>query len=131
MKALDLVWGAGLERKSWTDQPTDRYFRGLEMATMRDGWDSPKGWFVGFKAGTNAVNHSHLDVGTFVIDAKGIRWAVQLGPDAGVVGHERAVRQARPELADIGVEPLGTRRIDGVVEAIDELQVGPEARLAA
>ncbi len=48
---------------------------------MRDRWDDPAAWFVGLKAGSNAANHSHLDVGSFVLEAKGVRWAVDLGPD--------------------------------------------------
>ena len=37
---------------------------------------------------------------------------MQLGPDAGIVGRQGAVRQARPEAADVGREPLGLGRID-------------------
>lgn len=81
MGALDLVWAPGLARAPWQTIPTDRYFRGVEVATMRDKWSDPKAWFVGFKAGSNAVAHSHLDVGSFVLEAKGERWAIDLGPD--------------------------------------------------
>src|SRR5262249_12393270 len=41
----------------------------------------PHALFVGLKAGTNAANHSHLDLGSFVLDADGVRWAVDLGRD--------------------------------------------------
>ena len=34
-----------------------------------------------FKAGSNSVNHSHLDLGSFVLDALGQRWALDLGSD--------------------------------------------------
>ncbi|MFO0909679.1 MAG: heparinase II/III family protein [Isosphaeraceae bacterium] len=37
--------------------------------------------FVGFKGGDNAANHSHLDLGSFVLDAAGQRWALDLGGD--------------------------------------------------
>ena len=40
--------------------------------------------FIGFKAGDNRVNHSHLDLGTFVLDALGQRWAIDLGGGIGV-----------------------------------------------
>lgn len=59
----------------------DYYFRNAEFATMRSSWTDPNGWFVGFKAGDNAVNHSHLELGTLVLDWQGIRWAVDLGGD--------------------------------------------------
>ena len=38
-------------------------------------------FFVGFKGGDNKVNHSHLDLGTFVLDALGQAWALDLGSD--------------------------------------------------
>jgi hypothetical protein len=36
---------------------------------------------VGFKAGSNTVNHAHLDLGSFTLDADGVRWAVDFGRD--------------------------------------------------
>lgn len=60
--------------------PLDRYFRGTEVVTMRSAWD-PNAIFVGFKAGDNRANHSNLDLGTFVLDALGVRWATELGSD--------------------------------------------------
>jgi hypothetical protein len=81
MSTLDLIWEPGIPRAPWQTIPTDRYFRGVEVATLRDRWNDPAAWFVGFKAGSNAPNHSHLDVGSFVLEAKGVRWAVDLGPD--------------------------------------------------
>ncbi len=79
--ALELIWGAGIEPQPWRTIEPDRYFRGVEVATMRDGWNGARGWFVGFKAGSNTVDHAHLDVGSFVLEAKGVRWAIDLGPD--------------------------------------------------
>ena len=81
LAALELIWGAGVDHQPWQSIPCDRYFRGVEVATMRDRWDDPRSWFVGFKAGSNTVDHAHLDVGTFIFEAKGVRWAVDLGPD--------------------------------------------------
>ncbi len=80
LPVLDVIWGSGVERKPWESIARDKYFRGVEAATMRVSWGVAKGWFVGFKAGSNGVNHSHLDVGSFVLEAKGVRWAVDLGP---------------------------------------------------
>ena len=42
---------------------------------------NPQALFVGFKAGDNKANHSHLDLGSFVFDAAGVRWAMDLGAD--------------------------------------------------
>jgi hypothetical protein len=79
---LDLLWfdphttgpkAAGL--------PLDKYFRGAEVVVLRSQWEDPKALFAGFKAGDNKANHSHLDLGSFVFDALGARWAVDLGAD--------------------------------------------------
>jgi len=62
--------------------PLDARFRGsAELTVFRSAWADPRALFVGFKAGSNDVNHSHLDLGSFVLDADGVRWAQDLGPD--------------------------------------------------
>jgi hypothetical protein len=80
--ALDLLWfdGEGSEPKS-TGLALDKYFRGPEVVTLRSDWDNSKALFVGFKAGDNKANHSHLDLGSFVFDALGARWAMDPGSD--------------------------------------------------
>lgn len=52
-----------------------------ELAIFRSAWNDPRALFLGFKAGRNDVNHAHLDLGSFVLDADGVRWAHDLGPD--------------------------------------------------
>lgn len=61
--------------------PLDKYWRGLEAVTMRGAWRDRETTFVGFKAGANGVNHGHLDLGMFAIEALGEQWVVELGPD--------------------------------------------------
>jgi hypothetical protein len=61
--------------------PLDKYWRGVEVVTMRSHWTDPKALFVGLQSGSNRVNHNHLDLGSFVLDALGQRWAVDLGAD--------------------------------------------------
>jgi len=78
--ALDLLWLApGGSGK--TDLPLDRHFREAEVVTFRSAWDDRNALFVGFKAGDNKANHSNLDLGSFVLDALGVRWVVDLGAD--------------------------------------------------
>jgi hypothetical protein len=73
--------------------PPDRVFRGVDVAFLRSAWEDPDAVFVGFKGGNNKANHSHLDLGTFVLDALGQRWALDLGSDdynlPGYFGKER------------------------------------------
>jgi hypothetical protein len=80
--SLDLLWfdGEGTGPKT-AGLAFDKYFRGAEVVTLRSDWESSKAIFVGFKAGDNKANHSHLDLGSFVFDAMGARWAVDLGSD--------------------------------------------------
>jgi Heparinase II/III-like protein/Domain of unknown function (DUF4962) len=80
--ALDLLWydPAGTSPKT-AGLPLDKYFHGAEVAVLRSDWDNPQALFVGFKAGDNKANHSHLDLGSFVFDAAGVRWAMDLGAD--------------------------------------------------
>jgi len=79
---LDLLWyDRALAGESIAQLPLDRRFRGAEIATFRSGWANREALFVGFKGGDNKANHSHLDLGTFVLDAGGTRWAVDLGAD--------------------------------------------------
>jgi len=60
----------------------DRYFRGpVEVAVFRSAWDDPQALWAGIKAGYNQVNHGHLDLGNFEMDALGVRWVRDLGSD--------------------------------------------------
>ena len=81
-QALDVLWyqSSSVGPKE-AKLPLDRYFRGAEVATLRSEWENSKALYVGFKAGDNRANHSHLDLGSFVFDALGARWAMDLGSD--------------------------------------------------
>jgi oligo-alginate lyase len=48
------------------------------VSTMRSGWNTGD-FFVGVKGGSPSANHAHMDVGSFVFDANGVRWANDLG----------------------------------------------------
>ena len=61
--------------------PLVESFSRINQAYMRTSWGNSDAWFVGFKGGENGVSHSHLDLGSFVLDALGQRWAIDLGPD--------------------------------------------------
>jgi len=63
------------------DLPLDKYWRNVEAVTLRSRWNDPLALFVGIQARSHAFNHEHLDIGSFVLDALGQRWAVDLGAD--------------------------------------------------
>lgn len=81
--ALDLLWFDPSVLSGWQGRPPllDKYFRGVEVAAFHSAWNDKNAVFIGFKAGDNKANHSNLDLGTFVLDALGARWALDLGAD--------------------------------------------------
>ncbi len=89
--ALNLVWGAKFDwqRQAPLDAglgtiaqlPLDAFFKGVDVAFFRSAWNDPNALWVGIKGGDNKANHSHLDLGSFVLDAQGHRWASDLGGD--------------------------------------------------
>jgi hypothetical protein len=46
---------------------------------IRTSWIDKEGVYVGVKGGTPSSSHGHMDIGTFVFDAMGERWAMDLG----------------------------------------------------
>lgn len=60
----------------------DRYFDGkVSLFFSRSSWNDQNALFLGAKAGYNQVNHGHLDLGNFEMDALGVRWVRDLGSD--------------------------------------------------
>lgn len=60
--------------------PTGALFKNVNVACLRSGW-TKDATFLGIKGGSNQASHGHLDLGSFVLDALGERWATDLGPD--------------------------------------------------
>lgn len=81
---LDLLWyDPEMKRDSYRlDLPPDRLFTTVDVGSMRSAWYDRNALYVGLKGSNNSYNHNHLDQGTFVLDALGIRWAIDLGPDS-------------------------------------------------
>ncbi|QOR69898.1 DNRLRE domain-containing protein [Ruania alkalisoli] len=63
----------------------ERDFGGL-VATTRSAWQDPAAVFTAVKGGTPDAGHRDLDMGAFVLDALGRRWALELGAEAYDVG---------------------------------------------
>lgn len=59
----------------------DKLFKNINVACLHSSIGDENDIFVGFKGGDNYVGHADLDIGTFVIDMLGERWAENLGPD--------------------------------------------------
>jgi len=64
-----------------TDVP-DLVWRGRgrnPIVVMRTAFDDPKALFAGIKGGSPSLNHAHMDGGSFIMEADGVRWAMDLG----------------------------------------------------
>ena len=67
----------------WDGAPLDHFFNNAfdQWASMRSSWTDQHGLYVAMKAGhlQGHQTHNDLDVGDFVLDALGTRWAGELG----------------------------------------------------
>jgi len=80
--AVDVIWYVPPDRQAPPTPPLAKRFGGeVEVAVFRSAWDDPSALFAAIKAGYNQVNHGHLDLGSFELDAVGVRWARELGAD--------------------------------------------------
>ena len=77
-----MIWGTGITMdKITTPQSLIWVGQGKNpVALMRTSWTDKETVFVGFKAGSPSVNHGHMDIGSFVMDVNGERWAMDFGP---------------------------------------------------
>ena len=80
--ALDLLWYvAEGQGPAASGLALHKHFREDHIVFLRSAWEDPRALWVGFKGGDNRANHSHLDLGSFVLDALGERFAEDLGSD--------------------------------------------------
>lgn len=56
-------------------------FRHVEAAAFRGAWGDPNAAWLAIKGGDTTVNHGNLDLGTFVAEFAGERFAIDLGGD--------------------------------------------------
>ncbi|MDR1682319.1 MAG: alpha-L-fucosidase [Candidatus Symbiothrix sp.] len=76
-----MVWGIGIDTEKIVP-PAELMWSGngtTPVALMRTSWTDSNGIYVGFKGGTAGSNHSHMDAGSFVMEADGVRWAMDFG----------------------------------------------------
>lgn len=77
---LLLAWCDGKRAK-----PKDLSWQGRgsnSVAMFRSSWTDPDAVYLAIKGGSPSVSHGHMDVGSFVLDAEGVRWAADLGPES-------------------------------------------------
>jgi hypothetical protein len=76
-----MIWGKNIEMQKVTPPGYTTWIgQGANpVALMRTSWSDPKSIYLGFKTGSPSVNHGHMDIGSFVMEADGIRWAADFG----------------------------------------------------
>ncbi|MHC4741299.1 MAG: heparinase II/III domain-containing protein [Planctomycetota bacterium] len=74
---------------AWRDSkpavPKELSWRGRgsnPVAMFRSSWTDEGAVYLAIKGGSASVSHGHMDVGSFVLDADGVRWVVDLGPES-------------------------------------------------
>ena len=76
-----MIWGKDIPISNIAE-PSEKFWYGQgsnPVAMMRTSWTEPDALFLGFKAGSPSVNHGHMDVGSFMFESDGVRWAGDLG----------------------------------------------------
>ncbi len=49
------------------------------VALMRTSWTDTNAIYVATKGGSVSINHAHMDVGSFIMESNGVRWAMDFG----------------------------------------------------
>lgn len=76
-----MIWGKELKFET-ISEPKAKLWMGQganPVCMMRTDWNSRNAIFLGFKAGSASVNHGHMDIGSFIMEADGTRWATDFG----------------------------------------------------
>ena len=76
-----MIWGKEMPLSRVTE-PKSLVYKGQganPVCMMRTSWTDKNAIFLGFKAGSASVNHGHMDIGSFVMESDGTRWATDFG----------------------------------------------------
>ena len=75
-----LWWPDTPDANASTEQDLNWYGRGPNpLAVFRSAWDDLRAMFLALKGGKAALSHAHMDAGSFVFEADGVRWGHDLG----------------------------------------------------
>lgn len=64
-----------------TAETMDYGVTGGQIAALRSGWDA-SAYYLAVKGGDNSIPTSQLDLGTFILEAGGKRWGIELGSES-------------------------------------------------
>lgn len=98
----------------------------LPLAVLRSAWNDPRATYLAIKGGTPNTSHGHMDAGSFILEADGVRWALDLGTE-----NYNTMRAAKIDLWNyaqdssrwttfrVGPEGHNILRFDGQLQQID------------
>jgi hypothetical protein len=79
---FSLLWMRTLPKSLSIRMPLNWFGQGSTPITIhRSSWVDRAATYVGFKAGSPSASHGQMDIGSFVLDADGRRWALDLGAE--------------------------------------------------
>ena len=84
--ALSLLWYTG-EDDSSSYSFKNYYARAVEHITLGNGNKGEASW-LSVLGGENMGQHKHLDLGSFIYDYNGVRWAMEFGSDEYYKGYQ-------------------------------------------
>jgi hypothetical protein len=76
-----LIFGVGLDMKE-IKPPRQNLWAGrgkTPVVLVRQKWDDERSLYLGAKGGSAKTSHAHMDAGSFIFEANGVRWAMDLG----------------------------------------------------
>jgi hypothetical protein len=123
-----MIWGKNIPLEE-IEPPLQRMWvsEGANpVALMRTSWTDPNAVYLGFKAGSPSVNHGHMDIGSFIMEANGERWAADLGSQnyesleskgMSIFGREQDAQ--RWTIFRLNNYPHNTLTIDGELQRVD------------
>ncbi len=79
-----VIWGSSSSLEN-PKKPSSLYWKAdgdNPVCFMRSSWDNDSDLFLGVKLGSAKVNHGHMDVGSFIFEANGVDWAMDMGSES-------------------------------------------------
>lgn len=136
---LSLLWWRPLPRPLPSSSLSPLHWRGENiqpLAVLRSAWNDPLASWLAIKGGTANHSHAHMDAGSFVFEALGVRWALDPVRDEYAFLRAAGYRQSeifnyKPDSKRWAVFRLGPEghnilRFDGAPQNVDgAATVGP------
>ena len=81
--AMQIAWFDERGTAGDLHQQKDVLLRGVvPIVAMRSEWKNTNALYLGLKGGISNMSHGHLDIGSFVLAADDVAWAIDLGKDS-------------------------------------------------